>query len=71
MVLPFDHTHDFDLVVSKSRFEIAWFEEWGVGVGGWVGWLTWNESDESIIHDHDRDLWVTMVAGWETSACQC
>ena len=26
MFFPFDHTHD--LVVSKSKFEIALFEEW-------------------------------------------
>ena len=36
MVLPFDHTHDLDLVVSRSKFEIALFEKW-------EGWLTWNE----------------------------
>ena len=40
MVLPFDHTHDFDLVVSRSKFEIASFEEW-------EGWLTWKEKDVS------------------------
>ena len=40
MVIPFDHTHDLDLVVSKSKFEIALFEEW-------EGWLTWNERDLS------------------------
>ena len=38
MHLPFDHTHDLDLVVSRSKFEIALFEEW-------EGWLTWNERD--------------------------
>ena len=36
MVLPFDHTHDFDLVVLRSVFEIALFEEW-------EGLSTWNE----------------------------
>ena len=35
MVLPFDHTHDLDLVISRSKFEIASFEEWGWGMGGW------------------------------------
>ena len=40
MVLPFDHTHDIDLVVSRSKFEEASFEEW-------EGWLTWNEKDVS------------------------
>ena len=50
-------THDLDLVVSRSKFKIALFEEWGWGAlidmerKGW----------ESIIHGQDRDLWVTMV----------
>ena len=33
MVLPFDHTHDLDHEVSRSKFEIALLEEW-------EGWLT-------------------------------
>ena len=40
VTLIFDLTNDLDLVVSRSRFEIALFEEWG-------GWLTWNERDVS------------------------
>ena len=36
MLLPFDRTHDLDLVVSRSKFEKALFEEWD-------GWLTWHE----------------------------
>ena len=44
MTLTFDLTHDLDLVVSRSKFEIALFEEWGRGGGGW---LTWNERDMS------------------------
>ena len=28
MALLIDHTHDFDLEVSKSKFEIALFQEW-------------------------------------------
>ena len=40
MVLLFGHTHDFDLIVSRSKFEIALFEEW-------EGWLTWNKRDVS------------------------
>ena len=76
VTLIFDPTHDLDLVVSRSKFEIALFEEYGgggvgVGVGGgWgVGWvgggLIYMERKgcDSIIHDHDHDLWVTMV-GW-------
>ena len=40
VTLTFDLTHDLDLVVLRSKFEIALFEEWG-------GWLTWNERDVS------------------------
>ena len=40
MVMPFHHTNDLDLVVSRSEFEIALFEEW-------EGWLTWTERDVS------------------------
>ena len=41
VTLTFDLTHDLDLVVSRSKFEIALFEEWG-------GWLTWDERDVSL-----------------------
>ena len=40
MTLPFDHTHDLDLGVSRSESEIALSQEWG-------GRLTWNEKDVS------------------------
>ena len=40
MTLPFDHTHDLDLGVSRSESEIALYQEWG-------GWLTWHEKDVS------------------------
>ena len=40
MTLPFDHTHDLDLGVSRSESEIALSQEWG-------GRLTWNEKDLS------------------------
>ena len=59
MVLPFDHTHDLDLVVSWSKFEIALFEEWrgGGGGGGGVVLIDMERNGwELIIHDHDRDL---------------
>ena len=36
----FDPTHDLDLVVLRSTFEIAFFAEW-------EGWLTWNIRDVS------------------------
>ena len=29
VTLTFDLTHDLDLVVSRSKFQIALFEEWG------------------------------------------
>ena len=49
VTLTFDLTHDLDLVVSGSKFEIALFEEsggeGGGGGGGW--WLTWNVRDVS------------------------
>ena len=49
------HTHDFDLVVSWSKFEINL-------IGGWGGVIDMERKGwESIIHDHDGDLWVTMV----------
>ena len=39
MVLLFDHTHDLDLEGSRSKFEIALFQEWE--------WLIWKERDAS------------------------
>ena len=55
VTLTFDPTHDLDLVVSRSKFEIA------LGGGGLIA-MEW-KGCESIIHDHDRDLWVS-VDGW-------
>ena len=52
VTLTFHLTYDLDLVVSRSKFEIALYED----EREWKGC-------ESIIHDHDCDLWVTMV-GW-------
>ena len=40
MTLPFDHTHDLDLGVSRPESELALFQEWG-------GRLTWDEKDVS------------------------
>ena len=51
VTLTFHLTYDLDLVVSRSKFEIALFELIDME---WKGY-------ESIIHDHDCDLWVTMV----------
>ena len=48
MTLPFDHTYDLDLGISRSESEIALSQELG-------GRLTMNEKDESSIHDHDID----------------
>ena len=47
MVLPFDHTHDLDLIDSMSKFEIALLEELGGGGGGGGWWLSLNERDVS------------------------
>ena len=40
MTLPFDHTYDLDLGVSRSESEIALSQKWG-------GWLIMNEKDVS------------------------
>ena len=56
VTLTFHLTYDLDLLVSRSKFEMALFEVWGLIDMEWKGC-------ESIIHDHDCDLWVTMV-GW-------
>ena len=40
MTLTFDHTHDFDLGISRPESEIALSQEWD-------GRLTWNEKDVS------------------------
>ena len=40
MTLPFDHTHDLDLRVSRTEPEIALSQEWD-------SWLTWKEKDGS------------------------
>ena len=62
--LTFDPTHDLDLVVSRSKFEIALFGEGGGGGGGGGELIAMEwKGCESIIHNHDRDLWVSMV-GW-------
>ena len=41
MAVPFDHTHDIDLEISRSKFEIALFHEW-------EGCLIWNRRDMSL-----------------------
>ena len=56
MTLPFDHTHDLDLGVSRSKSEIALSQEWD-------GRLTWNEKDVSHSFMTMILTSVTMV-GW-------
>ena len=51
MVLHFDHTHDLDIIVSRSKFEIALFQEW-------EGWLRLNERDVWVDHSWPW-LWPT------------
>ena len=70
MTLPFDHTHDLDLGVSKSESEIALFQEWG-------GRLTMNEKDVSHLFMTMILTCVTMVrwayvpdSDLQTSACR-
>ena len=53
VTLTFDLTHDLDLVVSRSKFEIALSEEF---CGGLIDME--RKGCESIIHDHDRDLCI-------------
>ena len=56
MTLPFDHTHDLDLGVSRSESEIALSQ-------GWDGQLTWNK--KYVSHSFMTMILtsVTMV-GW-------
>ena len=65
VTLTFDLTHDLDLVVSRSKFKIALFEEsvcvWGGGGEGLIDME--RKGCELIIYDHDCDLWVALV-GW-------
>ena len=56
MTLPFDHTHDLDLGVSRSESEIALSQEWGCR-------LTMNEKDVSHPFMTTILTCVTMV-GW-------
>ena len=56
MTLPFDHTHDLDLGVSRSESEIALSQEWG-------SLLTMNEKDASYPFMTMILTCVTMV-GW-------
>ena len=56
MTLPFDHTHDLDLGVSRSESEIALSQEWG-------SLLTMNEKDASRPFLTMILTCVTMV-GW-------
>ena len=76
VTLTFDLTHDLDLVVSRSKVEIALFEEWGGGGGRLIDME--RKGCELIIHDHDHDLWVTLVgwvdvlySDWGDSRCRC
>ena len=56
MTLPFDHTHDLDLGVSRSESEIALSQEWG-------GQLTMKEKDVSHPFMTMILTCVTMVGG--------
>ena len=56
VTLTFDLTHDLDLVFKvKVSNSLIW------GMGKLIDME--RKGCESIIHDHDRDLWVIMV-GW-------
>ena len=56
MTFPVDLTHDLGHEFSRSTFELALSQEW-------EGQFTWEQKGcELIIHDHDLDLCVTIVA---------
>ena len=56
MSLPFDHTRDLDLGISRSESEIALSQEWD-------GPLTWNEKDAS--HPFMTMILTNMtMVGW-------
>ena len=59
MTLPFDHTHDLDLEVSRSALEIALSQEWD-------GRLTWNERDVSRPF---MTMIFTLVWPWWVCIC--
>ena len=56
MTLPFYHTHDLDLEVSRSESEIGLSQEWG-------GRLTMNEKDVS------NDPFMTMCDHGGVGGC--
>ena len=56
MTLPFDHTHDLDLGVSRSEYEIALSQEWD-------GRLTWNET--GVSHPFMTMILTSVtIVGW-------
>ena len=64
MAVLFDHTDELDLEVSSSRskFEIAFILWTWTGKRGGGGVIDMEQDGyESIVPDHDCDLWVTMV----------
>ena len=57
MTLPFDHTHDLDLEVSRSRVWISLIS----GMGRPIDLERKGCESSSSIHDNDIDFSVTMV----------
>ena len=66
MTLPFDHTHDLDLWVSRSESGKVLSQEWG---GRWCDWCEMKRNELILYwadcmtlpfdHTHDLDLWVS------------
>ena len=56
---PWPHPWPWPSSFSRSKFEIALFE---------ADWHGTPKGCESIIHDHDRKVWVTMVR-WVNAPC--
>ena len=69
VTMTFDLTHDLDLWFFKVKFQNSlkvkvWNSLiWGMGVEALIDME--RKGCKLIIHDHDCDLWVTMV-GWAT-----
>ena len=54
VTLTFDLTHDLDLVVSRSNFEIALFEEW---------WADWHGTKGMLVDHSWPWLWPGNLGG--------
>ena len=73
VTLTFDLTHDLDLVVSRSKFEIALFEEWGTDWHGMKGmWVddSWPWLWPMGNHGGVGRCTIKWLGWLQTSACR-